>query len=45
MLIVDCPCCDGPAPFDAHDGTLECDACGVRLELALDEAPALAAAA
>ena len=45
MLIVDCPCCDGPAPFDAEVGSLECDACGVRLELAADDAPVLAAAA
>jgi len=45
MLIVDCPCCDGPAPFDAHDGTLECDACGVRLELAAADPVALPAAA
>ncbi len=45
MLIVDCPLCDGPAPFDADEAALECDACGVRLELAETDPPALAAAA
>jgi hypothetical protein len=38
MLLVDCPLCDRPAPLDATgSGDLDCDACGVRLELALDE--------
>jgi hypothetical protein len=34
MLIVDCPLCERPAPFDAEADALECDGCGVRLELA-----------
>ena len=34
MLLVDCPLCDGPAPFDAVEDTLDCDACGVVLEVA-----------
>ena len=38
MLIVDCPLCERPAPFDAEDDALECDACGVRLELAASDA-------
>jgi hypothetical protein len=45
MLIVDCPLCDRPVPFDADDAALECDACGVRLEVAGADAPALAVAA
>jgi len=40
MLLVDCPLCDGPAPADAVTGDLDCDACGVRLELAPDTRPA-----
>jgi hypothetical protein len=40
MLLVDCPLCDRPAPLDATTGDLDCDACGVRLELAPD-APSL----
>jgi hypothetical protein len=34
MLLVDCPLCDGPAPFDEDSEILECAACGVRLEVA-----------
>ena len=34
MLLVDCPLCDLPAPFDAVEDTLDCDACGVVLEIA-----------
>ncbi len=40
MLTVECPLCDGPAPFDADAGTLACAACGVALDLAPDDAPA-----
>jgi hypothetical protein len=36
MLLADCPLCDGPAPVDAATGDLECDACGVRLDVAPD---------
>ena len=45
MLIVDCPLCDRAAPFDAEAGALECDACGVRLEIGPEPATELAAAA
>ncbi len=36
MLFVDCPLCDDVAPFDAATGELDCEACGVRLEVAPD---------
>ena len=36
MLIVDCPLCERPAPFDTDHEALECEACGVRLEMADD---------
>jgi len=39
MLLADCPLCDHPAPLDGATGDLECDACGVRLEIAQDAAP------
>jgi hypothetical protein len=45
MLTVECPLCDAPAPFDADAGVLACDACGIALALALDDAPALPEAA
>jgi hypothetical protein len=45
MLFVDCPLCERPAPFDAEADALECDACGVRLELAASEPVALPVAA
>ena len=45
MLIVDCPLCERPAPFDAEEEALECDACGVRLELATSDVVALPVAA
>ena len=45
MLIVDCPLCDRPLPFDPDEDALDCDACGVRLEVAGADAPALAVAA
>jgi hypothetical protein len=45
MLLVDCPLCDGPAPFDAVEDTLDCDACGVVFEIATTELMALPAAA
>jgi hypothetical protein len=44
MLIVDCPLCECPAPLDAESTALDCAACGVRLELAVDSAELLAAA-
>jgi ribosomal protein S27E len=40
MLLVDCPLCDRPAPFDAPAGELDCEACGVRLDVASDDAVA-----
>ena len=45
MLLVDCPLCDTPTPFDLEDASLDCPACAVRLELAADEAVPLAEAA
>jgi hypothetical protein len=36
MLLVDCPICDRAAPVDATAESLDCDACGVRYELAPD---------
>jgi hypothetical protein len=36
MLLADCPLCDLDAPVDAATGDLDCDRCGVRLELAPD---------
>jgi hypothetical protein len=45
MLIVDCPLCERPAPFNAEEDALECDTCGVRLELAAAETIALPVAA
>lgn len=41
MITTECPWCDGPAVVA---GALECEGCGVRVELA-DEAEALAQAA
>ena len=46
MLLVDCPLCDGPAPFDADDWPpSSATACGVRLERRGPEPWMLAAAA
>ncbi len=45
MVTVECPLCDAPAPLDAVAGVLACEACGVALELAPDEAPAVSLAA
>ena len=45
MLIVDCPLCERPAPFDAEEDALECSVCGVRLEIAASEPVALPVAA
>ncbi len=45
MLLVDCPLCDGPAPFDTVEDTLACDACGVVLDVVRPEPVALPIAA
>jgi|WetSurMetagenome_2_1015567.scaffolds.fasta_scaffold1100369_2 hypothetical protein len=45
VTIVDCPLCDAPAAVDTALCTLECAACGVRLELAEDHAPDVLATA
>jgi len=45
MLIVDCPLCERPAPFDTEREALHCDVCGVELELADDAAIQLPIAA
>jgi hypothetical protein len=39
MLLADCPLCDQPSPVDDATGDLDCPGCGVRLELAVDQAP------
>lgn len=44
MLVVDCPLCDAPAPFETATGELDCQACGVVLEVAADPGPLAAAA-
>ena len=36
MLFTDCPFCDQPASVDESTGALECHACAVRLDLAMD---------
>ncbi len=45
MLLVDCPLCDRSAPFDTATAELDCPDCHVRLTLAGDATPDLAAAA
>jgi hypothetical protein len=45
VIFVDCPLCDGATPLDPDDQAMDCAACGVHLDLAPDDAPALAAAA
>jgi hypothetical protein len=46
MPFVDCPLCDAPSPYDADADTLDCAACAIRLELAVEDgATELAAAA
>jgi len=44
-LLVDCPLCNTPAPFEAAGGVLTCDACGVALEIAEPRLPGLGVAA
>jgi hypothetical protein len=44
MLLIDCPLCAGPASLVEASDALDCQACGVQLELAPDPVPALAAA-
>ena len=39
MLLTDCPLCDRTATLWATTGDLDCEACGVHLELAPDEQP------
>ena len=45
VLLVDCPLCDLPAPLDEGSGTLDCTACGVRLDGAPDPEPLVLAPA
>jgi len=37
MLLVDCPLCDTPAPFDTDLDELDCPACAVRIGLVVDD--------
>jgi len=41
-LFVDCPFCLAPLPLDPATGSIDCDACGVHLELAPEPHPAAA---
>lgn len=36
MIVTDCPLCDGSAVLEAEADALDCEGCGVRLELAPD---------
>ena len=45
MLIVDCPLCDGPVAVHADEDALDCDACGVRIQIADPDPVPLAVAA
>ena len=45
MIHTDCPVCDSAICLDDEGGSASCDACGVTLELAADDVPALALAA
>ena len=45
MLIVDCPLCDFPVALHADEDTLDCDACGVRVQIADPDLISLPAAA
>ena len=45
MIHTDCPLCDSAVRLDDDAMWSECEACGVALELAPDEAPELALAA
>jgi hypothetical protein len=35
MVVVDCPWCEGPA--EVSDSSVDCQACGVSVEIAADE--------
>lgn len=46
MVTFDCPLCERDLVLDdAADETVDCDTCGVRLELATEPAPPVAVAA
>jgi hypothetical protein len=45
MLQLECPLCDGDARMDETVSRLDCDACGVSLEVAPDPLVALDVAA
>ncbi len=45
MIHVDCPWCDGPMTVAADRSEVECDPCGVLVEIGADAAVELAAAA
>lgn len=39
MVTLDCPWCDGPMALEAEAVDADCEACGVRVELAPDPLP------
>ena len=39
-MTTDCPWCDGPATIDPALTAVDCDACGIHVDLADDDAPA-----
>ncbi len=45
MLTIDCPLCAGTASMDETWTVLECDGCGVAVDVAADPVSAQAAAA
>lgn len=44
MIHTECPVCDGPIRLEDERTSGACEACGVALELAADEAPSPALA-
>lgn len=45
MITIDCPICDGSATTDERLAIVECEACGVGVDVASDPVIALEAAA
>ena len=39
MISIDCPFCSGPATVDAALTAVDCDACGVTVDVAIDPSP------
>ena len=45
MVTLDCPWCDGPMALETEANDAACEECSVRVELAPDPRPAIAARA